>query len=82
MYRQTSMVHTAKVRVRVRLGLGLGLGLEFVHGRACASLLTVFIQTAGRVYNISLLVNASVVDVIHVLSCTIISRPPGGVSRL
>jgi len=49
MYRQTRH----GMPTRPRLGLGLGLGLEFAHGRACASLLTFFIHTAGRVYNIS-----------------------------
>ena len=60
--------------VRVRLGLVLGLGLEFAHGRACASLLTLalyhasFVYTyalAGRVYNISQMCNVQCVRKLH-----------------
>jgi len=56
------------------LGLGLVLGLEFAHGRACASLLTLavyhasFVYThglAGRVYNISQMCNVRCVRKLH-----------------
>ena len=57
-YHTTVTIHTAShmyMPRQTRHGTRprLGLGLEFAYGRACASLLTFFIHTAGRVYNIS-----------------------------
>ena len=48
MYRQTR--HGTRPRLGLGLGLVLGLGLEFAHGRAYASLLTLAVYHASFVY--------------------------------